>query len=691
MPDKRDLLIEIGTEELPPKSLVLLATRFAGEIIAGLDENNLKHGVSRWYGTPRRLAVVVEKVALKQVDFEQKKRGPARDKSFDEDGNPTRALEGFAASAGISISMVDFEPNDKGIEYATSTQQVSGNYTADLLQDIINNALQRLPIARRMRWGTNRQAFVRPVHWSVVLLGREVVSCEIMGTTSSNESPGHRFHHPRPVRITSARTYASKLADKAFVIADFNERRERIRQMTNAAAAGNGFRAEIDPDLLEEVTSLVEWPIALTGTFDRKFLELPPEVLVSTLQEHQKYFPLKDNDGNFAAGFITIANIDSKLPDEVRKGNERVILPRLSDAAFFWRQDTRKPLSDYRDGLKAVLYQNKLGTLADRAERISTLAVSIASTLGLDSGTIERAALLSKCDLLTDMVGEFPKLQGVMGGYYASQGGEPIAVATAIAEQYMPVASGSTLPSSRAGQVLALADKLDTIAGLFSIGQQPGGDKDPFGLRRAALGIVRILIEKKINLELHEVIDLAARLNNPQVRTGNDIMKFIHERLAGYMKGQGYTQLEVDAVMYRSPANMVDVPELLHAVRSFMQLPEAESLVAANKRVANILRQAEEKGESFSRTDAMKLKEPEELQLVEVLRTASAQADAFILDKDFTGYLKCFAVLKDPVDRFFDTVMVMVEDESLRRERLSLLNDLRTAMNRVADISLLQA
>lgn len=691
MTTKRDLLIEIGTEELPPRALQHLARVFADEIHNGLNRHSLTHAAHHWYATPRRLAVIVNNVVMQQPDHEQVRRGPTLTAAYDEEGKPTKALQGFARSCQAGIDELETETTDKG-SWVTFRSMIKGRPTAGLLPDIILAALAGLPIPRRMRWGNNDAEFVRPVHWVVALLGREVVPCTIMNCESGNESRGHRFHHPLPLKITSARNYLKKLRDKGYVIADFIERREMIRSKVDAEAGKSGKSALIDPDLLDEVTSLVEWPAAISGTFDEEFLQLPDEVILATLQEHQKYFPVADGNGALTAMFITIANIDSISPEEIRKGNERVIRPRLNDAAFFWKRDSAKPLADYCRGLEQVVYQKGLGTLADKTERLQKLAVFIASELGLDCDRVERAALLAKCDLLTDMVGEFPNLQGTMGKYYALHSGEPHEVALAIEEQYMPKQSGGALPESPAGRILSIADKLDTLAGLFGTGQQPSGDKDPFGLRRAALGMIRIFIDYELAIPLDRLVDKAfSNFGTGIAEAHTDVETFIFDRLSGYLKGLGYTALEVDAVLCLRPARIDYIIRQLDAVHEFTRLPEAESLVAANKRVANILKQADAKGEAFVDASVEELKEAAEKDLFNIVNETSEDANLLLEQGDFTGYLKCFAVLKEPVDVFFDSVMVMVEDDVLRRNRLALLRDLRNAMNKVADISRLQA
>ena len=700
---KKDLLIEIGTEELPPKALKRLATVFADEIHAGLDKNKLSHKTVNWYATPRRLAVIVEKVITKQADHEIVRRGPALTAAYDNNGNPTKAAEGFARSCGVEVKELSTEETDKG-SWLTFRSMETGLSAAELIPGIITTALAKLPIPKRMRWADRDAEFVRPVHWSIVMLGKDIIPCEIMDTQAGNESRGHRFHYPKGVRITSPANYLKKLREKACVIADFDERRALIKQMVTAAGEKLGGRAWIEEDLLDEVTSLVEWPTVITGTFENKFLQLPREVLIATMQDHQRYFAVTESHSDKLLNhFITIANIDSKAPEEVSKGNEKVIRPRLTDAAFFWQQDCAQPFENFTRHLADVVFQKQLGTLADKTERIKTISAVIAEKLKADKQHAVRAATLAKCDLFTAMVGEFPELQGIMGRYYAQKSNEAEDIACALDEQYMPRFAGDTLPTTTTGQILAIADKLDTLVGLFGIGQQPTGDKDPFALRRATLGILRILIERKLEISLCELLDIAnsAYMQEHFKDTGVsfygaddntmlDIQNFIYDRLAGHMKNLGYSTLEADAVISQRPTNIYLVPAQLEAVKEFSKLPEAESLIAANKRVANILKQAEGNGETFTAVDPALLQEQQEKELFNALSDTAGKASGLHARGDFTGYLKSFATLKKPVDAFFDTVMVMAEDTSLKRNRLALLRDLRNAMNKIADISRLQ-
>ena len=690
--NKKDLLIEIGTEELPPKALKELAIAFADQIHNGLEKNNLLHKSYYWFATPRRLAVIVERLIAQQKDQEITRRGPAVAAAYDADGNPTKAALGFAGSCGVEVSELETEESDKGSWLAFRSVE-KGQATSELLPDIITSALASLPIPKRMRWADSDAQFVRPVHWSIVILGRDIVPCELLGTQSSNESRGHRFHYPKPLKITSPASYLKKLKDKAYVIADFEERKELIRSMVTDAGEKLGGKAHIEDALLEEVTSLVEWPVVITGSFEQKFLKLPKEVLISSMQDHQKYFAVTNDSGQQLLNhFITIANLDSTDPDEIRRGNEKVIRPRLSDAEFFWQRDCRQPLIDFAEAQKEVIFQKQLGTLADKTERVKKLSAEIAVKLKANKEFAVRAATLAKCDLFTEMVGEFPELQGIMGRYYAIESNEAEEIAQALDEQYMPRFAGDELPACETGKILAIADKLDTLVGLFGIGQQPTGTKDPFALRRATLGIIRILIENKIEISLHDLVNLAFEVYDKKISDAHtDVETFIFDRLAGHMKSLGYSTVEVDSVLCLRPDTLYRVPEQLEAVRAFSALTEAESLVAANKRVDNILKQAASKGESFTHVDFDKLKEPVEQQLYTTLQDTSERALVLFEQGDFAEYLKSFAVLKEPVDLFFDTIMVMAEDPEIRANRLALLADLRKAMNKVADISRLQS
>jgi len=693
----KDLLIEIGTEELPPKALKRLAVAFAEGIHAGLDAHALGHKSYHWYATPRRLAVVVNRLVTGQKDHEVVKRGPALAAAFDANGNPSKAAEGFARSCGVEVAELEKLETDKGSFLVYRTLE-TGKQTADLLADVINNALNKLPIPKRMRWADRDAEFVRPVHWSVVLFGNDPIACDILGTRSADITYGHRFHYPRPIRLKSVREYLPRLKDRGHVIADFAERQALIQTIVASAADACGGRALIDPDLLDEVTSLVEWPVAITGSFEQKFLELPAEVLIATMQDHQKYFPVAETGSDRLMNrFITVANIDSSMPDQIRQGNERVIRPRLTDAAFFWRRDCSQPLHAYRDKLKDVVFQKQLGTLADKTERVQKLAAWIAVKLNLDPQPAERAAALAKCDLFTDMVGEFPELQGVMGRYYALASGETEQVAQALDEQYMPRYAGDNLPASDAGRVLAIAEKIDTIVGIFGIGQIPTGDKDPFALRRAAIGILRILSGFRLALDLNELLvksrslfatgTLAPYTTEAVEIAQNlaEVMHFITERAKNYLREQGYSSSEVESVIDLNPMPSEYV-DRLEAVRSFLQLPEAAGLAEADKRIRNIISKSAASGAIYNANESL-MQQTEETALLNKTRTIREQSDKLVSASKFKEALILTAQLHAPVTAFFDQVMVNVEDDQLRTNRFALLHEVANLTNRVANIS----
>jgi glycyl-tRNA synthetase beta chain len=696
---KKDLLIEIGTEELPPKALRKLGEAFATGIQTGLDTQSLSYAASNWYATPRRLCVIVERLIVAQEDQKIERRGPALAAAFDADGQPSKAASGFARSCNVDFSkLIEFK-TEKGSWLVFKTTE-EGKQTSSLIPEIIMNALNKLPIPKRMRWGESEVEFVRPVHWSVVLFGNEVVPCEILDTQADNITYGHRFHSSKPIRIKSPKEYLVKLREKGRVIADFKERRQLIENIAINAAKEHGGSAIINADLLDEVTSLVEWPVVVTGSFDKKFLELPREVLIATMQDHQKYFPVADDKTNKLLNrFITIANIESSSADAIRNGNERVIRPRLADAEFFWRRDCLNPFSHFEEKLQDVVFQKQLGTLADKTKRVIKLSEYIANLLNADSKTAARAAQLSKCDLFTEMVGEFPELQGVMGRYYALQSGESAEVAAALDEQYMPRFAGDELPISVTGQILAIADKVDTIIGIFGIGQTPTGDKDPFALRRAAIGILRILLENKLPITLDDLLSTAVE-NYPEnilvskqegektlipvnVAAGN----FIKERAKNYLREQGYAISEVEAVVGHPNNNKPsEYLERLEAVRSFLTLPEAADLAQADKRIRNIIFKSKEGNiNEYAELDIMT--EDQEKALLNATRSIREQVDSLIESGQFKEALVLTAQLHFPVKEFFEHVMVNADDETLRINRFRLLHEVGNLTNRVANIS----
>lgn len=692
MSDKCDLLFEIGTEELPPKALKKLSEALGSGITDGLKKAELVFGGVDLYASPRRLAVKIKDLASSQANQVQERRGPALVAAFDEDGNPTSAVKGFARSCGIEPSDLERLETPKGT-WLVFRSTKTGQQTKELLPAIITKALAGLPIPKRMRWGSSDVEFVRPVHWVVLLLDDEVVPCQILGVNSGRETYGHRFHCPQRLSIESPAAYLDLLKDQGKVIADYSLRRKMVRDQAIKAAKAVGGEAFIDDGLLDEVTALVEWPVAVCGQFDTDFLDVPAEALISSMQGHQKYFPVKDTSGQLLPYFVTISNIDSKDPSKVKEGNERVIRPRLADAAFFWNQDRKQPLEAYSSMLDSVVFQAKLGSLREKVQRVSVLAKTIAADLGADVKHAGRAALLSKNDLMTEMVGEFPDLQGVMGRYYALHDGEPEGVALALDEQYMPRFAGDQLPSQPIAQALAIADKLDTLVGIFAVGLIPTGDKDPFALRRAALGVLRTVIEQKLELDLVKLLDLAIESTKEKVgdlkaNLSSQIYDFMMERLRTYYHEKGVSADLFDAVLARRPPSPLDFDRRITAILAFRQLPEASSLAAANKRIRNILKKSD--GNIPSAVNHEILVEPAEKALAEAVNALSKTVSKLLDAGNYNEAMTHLAGLRTPVDSFFDTVMVMTDDIQLRNNRLALLNQMNTLFLRVADLSRLQ-
>ena len=690
MSKAQDFLVEIGTEELPPKALRPLMEAFGEQLVTGIDEARLDHGDAQVFASPRRLAVRVKKLAAAQEDRAVEQKGPPARIAFDDDGNPTPAAQAFAGKCGVSVDELERAATDKG-EWLVFNTVEKGRGAAELMPEIIERALGSLPIPRRMRWGASEVEFVRPVHWVVLLHGKEVVDATIMGIRTGRESRGHRFHAQGSVTIDKPGNYLKVLEDPGFVIADFERRRELVREGVEAAASRAGGNIVDGESLYDEVASLVEWPVPIVGAFDEVYLELPREVVVSTLTGHQRYFPVADGDGKLLPHFVTVANIESRDPEQVIEGNERVIRPRLADAAFFWDSDRKKALAARAETLRDVVYQRGLGSVFDRSQRIARIAGWLAGELDADAEAVERAAALCKCDLVTGMVGEFPDLQGIMGRYYALADGEPDAVANAIAEHYLPRFAGDDLPASVAGQILAIAEKLDTLAGVFSVGKKPSGNRDPFGLRRAALGIVRILIERGLDVDLKALIVMAvgeqpkSKLDADELAA--DVYGFITDRLRRYFldRDSKLRTETFDAVMARQPASLVDFDRRLAAVQTFARLEQAESLAAANKRIANILRKAgDPEGLEIKKK---RLEEGAEMALFNALGNAREKVAPMLKERRYAQVLNELADLRDPVDRFFDDVMVMADDEAVRNNRLALLGDLRALFLDVADIS----
>ena len=691
MSDVRDLLIELGTEELPPKALKKLIQAFEGGIKQGLEKAELSFSAIKSFAAPRRMAVVINDLQVRQQDRMIERRGPAVTAAFDEDGNPTKAVQGFARSCGVEVDDLEKMETDKGA-WLVFKQQQKGAETASLIADILKQTLADLPIPKRMRWGDLPGEFVRPVHWLVLLFGEEVIPLELLGVTSGRESRGHRFHHPEAIRIQSAQTYAPQLETEGHVLVDMTARHEAIHGQVLELATKLGGEAVLNEDLLDEVTGLVEWPVALSGSFDPRFLELPSEALISSMEEHQKYFAVRDKSGDLLPHFITISNIESRDPAQVVAGNERVILPRLSDSVFFWETDRKQPLAERQERLKTIVFQNKLGSVFDKSVRVARLAGLIATEIGGDKKLAERAALLAKCDLVTEMVGEFPDLQGIMGRYYAQLDGEHDEVSEALDEQYLPRFSGDVLPQTKTGQAVSLAEKIDTLVGLFGIGQPPTGVKDPFALRRAALGVLRIMIENKLDVDLALLLQQAQQgfdnlLSEDDVT--QHVMSYLFDRLRGYALEQGFKADEFESVLAVHPTRPLDFMKRLAAVAEFRQLEQAEALAAGNKRIGNILRKNDAEGEVGSIDDSL-LSEPAEQALASKLKTVADEVKPLMAQADYAGVLRTLADMRETVDGFFDQVMVMADDLAVRHNRLALLNQTRALFIGVADISYLQ-
>jgi glycyl-tRNA synthetase beta chain len=691
MSDVRDFLLELGTEELPPKALSTLSDALLKGIEKGLAEAELTFSTSKAYASPRRLAVVISGLQTHQADRNIEKRGPAVTAGFDEDGNPTKALQGFARSCGVEVDALETLETDKGA-WLVYREKQAGQTATELLPEIVKQSLAALPIPKRMRWGSLSEEFVRPVHWLILMLGDEIIPASLLGVQSNQLSYGHRFHHPQAIRISSPQTYAPQLLSEGHVMVDFVERREAIRGQVSELASQLGGQAIIDDELLDEVTGLVEWPVALSGEFETRFLELPSQALISSMQGHQKYFPVEDAAGKLLPYFITVCNIESRDPAQVIAGNERVILPRLSDAAFFWDTDRKRPLADRQEQLKTIVFQNQLGTVYDKSQRVAKLAGFIASKIDGDVALAERAAMLAKCDLVTEMVGEFPELQGIMGSFYARLDGEQGELAAAMDEQYLPRFAGDALPQGKTGQALSLAEKIDTLCGLFGIGQPPSGAKDPFALRRAALGVLRIIIENNLDLDLAELLQQSVQSYDKQLTETEivtPVMQYLFDRLRGYAADAGHHGDVFEAVLALQPTRPLDFMQRMQAVSAFRDMEQAEALAAGNKRIDNILRK-NGAYEADHQLNPVLLEETAEQQLAETLKRVSADVEPLMQQADYTAVLRRLADMRESIDAFFDEVMVMAEDEAIRHNRLALLNQTRALFLGVADISRLQ-
>jgi glycyl-tRNA synthetase beta chain len=680
----QDFLVELGTEELPPKALKSLGDAFLAGVEKGLKAAGLGYAAARVYAAPRRLAVLVEQLAAQQPDRTVNLDGPPVQAAFDKDGNPTQAALGFAKKCGVELSQID----TSGPKLKFS-QSIAGQPAVSLLAGIVEASLNELPIPKRMRWGARKTEFVRPTQWLVMLFGDQVVDCEILAQKAGRTSRGHRFHANRDVTIASPASYAADL-HAAQVIADFSERRSLIAARVAELAKAENGSAIVPPALLDEVSALVEWPVPLVCSFEERFLEVPQEALITTMQDNQKYFCLLDGNGKLLPRFITVANIESKDPAQIVAGNEKVVRPRLTDAEFFFKQDKRQPLEKRNERLANVVFQAQLGSVFDKAERVSKLAAFIAEKIGGDASRAARAGILSKCDLATEMVGEFPEMQGIAGYYYAKHDGEADDVAQALNEQYMPRGAGAELPQTLTGAAVAVADKLDTLVGIFGIGMLPTGSKDPYALRRAALGVLRILIEKQLDLNLVEAVAFAIDLYGDKVKASSlaqQVLDFIFDRLRARYEDEGVEVAVYQAVRALSPAAPLDFDQRVQAVQAFRQLPQAAALAAANKRVSNILAKAE--GELPAGINAALLEAGAEQALAQAV-TAAAQAVApLAATRSYREALAQLASLREPVDAYFDAVMVNADDVAVRANRYALLNQLRSLFLGVADISLL--
>lgn len=684
-----DFLFELGTEELPPKALKNLITALQSHVIEGLQAEELSWITVRAFAAPRRLALIVEQLSATTPSRELVVWGPPKAIAFDADGKPTKAAQAFADKNGIAVEALQTESDGK-VEKLVARTTTTGKPVVSLLGGIIESAINKLPIAKRMRWGSKRTEFVRPAHWLVMLYGDDIVDAEVLGLRANRETRGHRFHYNRALLLDNAGEYEQKLKEIGYVIADREARRALIREQVNAEAARIGGHAVIDEDLLDEVTALVEWPVALTGKFESRFLAVPAEALIASMKEHQKYFHVVDVKGQLLPHFITVANIASSDPSQIIDGNERVIRPRLSDAAFFYETDKKTSLAALRERLKTIVFQAQLGTIYEKTQRVSALAAHIAGLLGADSKLASRAGELCKSDLVSNMVGEFDNMQGIAGYYYALNDGENADVAAAMNEQYLPRFAGDNLPQTVTGTIIALADRLDTLTGIFGIGQQPTGSKDPFALRRASIAVLRLLVEKKLDLDLRALLDVA-RAQHKSLTAGDDltdtILGYMLERFRAFYEDASIPAEVFQAVNAKKISVPLDIDQRVQAVFEFSKLPQAQALAAANKRVSNIL--DKQGGNVSGQINTTLLQEDAEKQLAQAIEAKAAVVQPLFAAREYTKALATLADLQPTVDAFFDSVMVMSDDPALQQNRLALLQQLRGLFLEVADISLL--
>lgn len=686
-----DLLLEVGTEELPPTALKGLSKALSEGFRARLSERGLGFGEVEIFATPRRLALLVRGLDSRQRDQETLRRGPAVSASFGPDGAPTRAAQGFARSCGVGVEELEREGSEKG-EWLVFRSRSKGEDTVSLVPNLLEQTLYGLPIPKRMRWGVGDAEFVRPVHWVCLLYGETPIEGRVMGVPAAQETRGHRFHHPGVIPIGRAGDYAEQLRGQGHVEPSFERRRQMILDGVAVLCRDEALIPQIDPDLLDEVTALVEWPHPVLGRFDEAFLSVPPEVLIETMQKNQRYFPVRNKDGTLANSFIAIANIESRDLQQVRAGNERVIRPRFADAQFFWEQDLKRPLDSLFHRLESVVFQERLGSLAEKSRRVAMLGEALARELGVAPELVHRAAMLAKCDLVSTMVYEFPSLQGTMGRYYAVHGGEDPCVCDALEEQYKPRFAGDSLPNSPCGRLLGLADRLDTLVGIFGIGERPTGAKDPYGLRRASIAVLRLLIETPLEIDLKRALEAAARgfperlLDSATVET---TLRYMLERLPGYFQDLGIPDDRVEAVLATGDTTPVRINRRVRAVHGFRGLPAAESLAAANKRIRNLLLKAELGAGSGGRPepDPALFALPAEERLWAKVSALRAAIEPLLERQDFAGALGRLAELREEVDAFFEEVMVMVEDPRVRGNRQALLSVVLDTFREVADIS----
>jgi len=691
MTERQDVLFELGTEELPPRALRGLSEALRDGFSTGLEAENVPFDGAEALATPRRLAVLMQGCAVRQPDRQAERLGPAVAAAFDVSGAPTRAAEGFARSCGVAVEALERVAGDKGERLACRWRE-PGQATRELLPRVAERAVQQLPIPKRMRWGRSRVQFVRPVHWLVFLMGEEIVPCELLGLHAGRQSQGHRFHAVDPVAVATPASYVRQLRDEGWVIASLDERRERIREQVERLAVAAGGQARPGAALLDEVAALTEWPVALCGTFDAAFLEVPVELLVLTMEQDQRCFPVFEAGGTLMNRFIAVANIDSSDPEVVRQGNERVIRPRFADARFFWDQDRRRPLEERLEALQQVVFQERLGSMYDKSARVAALAADLALLTGADTDKARRAGWLSRCDLVTETVFEFPGMQGIAGRYLLAHEGADPDIARAMEEVYLPRHAGDVLPQTKAGTVVSLADKLDTLLGIFAIGEPPSGDKDPYALRRAALGALRMLREQRLRLPLRAALEIANNRLDEGLRsaaTVEAVLSFMMERLKGLYLEEGVDASVLAAVLAVAPSTIVEVDQRVEAVTAFRALPEAGALAEANKRARNILRKAGFR-EQDPRVDPALLTDAAEARLHEQAAALEGRIEPLLDAGDYAAALKLLAGLQAPLDRFFTETMVMADDSALRDNRLALLARLSQLFLRVADISQLQ-